>query len=100
MHARAIHNVLAQCRKIQKGGSNPNPRQITPWSHHTSPIITDCNHSCTPYPRLDLLGFWRVTETDQEVRLDSAIGMAPVNKLVFLTWLLWLLRSFIWVTLH
>ena len=32
MHARTIHDVLAQGRKVQKGGSNPpNPRQITKW---------------------------------------------------------------------
>jgi len=31
MHARAIYNVLTQGKTVQKGGSNPNPRQITPW---------------------------------------------------------------------
>jgi len=33
MHARTIHNVLAQGRTVQKSGSYPpNPRQITRWT--------------------------------------------------------------------
>ena len=32
MHERAIYNVLTQGRTVQKGGSNPNPWQITPCS--------------------------------------------------------------------
>ena len=57
--------------------------------HHTSAIITDCNRSTTLSLRLDLPGFWPGTKTIQEVAecglLRTVIGIAPVNKLVFLT---------------
>src|SRR6218665_3179643 len=63
--------------------------------HHTSAIITDCNRSTTLSPRLDLPGFPPDTETKREVwLLRTGFGIAVVNKLVSLTWLLWALRSF------
>src|SRR6218665_2165855 len=69
--------------------------------HHTSAIITDCNRSTTLFPWLDLPGFLSGTETKREVwLLRTGFGIAPVNKLVSLTWLLWALRSFRSFTLH
>ena len=69
--------------------------------HHTSAIITDCNRSTTLFPRLDLPGFWPGTERKREVwLLRTGFGIAPVNKLVSLTWLSWALRSFRCFTLH
>ena len=63
--------------------------------HHTSAIITDCHRSTTLSPRLDLSGFWPGTETKRVVwLLRTGFGIAPVIKLVSLTWLLWALRSF------
>src|SRR6218665_3953320 len=62
---------------------------------HTSAIITDCNRSTTLSPLLDLSGSRLGTETKQEVwLLRTGFGIAPVNKLVSLTWLFWALRSF------
>src|SRR6218665_434550 len=69
--------------------------------HHTSTIITDCNRSTTLFPWLDLPGFLPGTETKREVwLLRTGFGIAPVNKLISLTWLLWALRSFRSFTLH
>src|SRR6218665_22485 len=69
--------------------------------HHTSAIITDCNRSTTLSPRLDLPSFLPGTETKREVcLLRTGFGIAPVNKLVSLTWLLWALRSFRSFTLY
>ena len=69
--------------------------------HHTSAIITNCNRSTTLFPWLDLPGFWPGTETKREVwLLRTGFGIAPMNKLVSLTWLLWALRSFRSFTLH
>jgi len=51
--------------------------------------------------RLDLPGFWPGTETKWEVwLLRTGFDIAPVTKLVSLTWLLWALRSFRSFTLH
>src|SRR6218665_1591638 len=47
---------------------------------------------------IDLLS---ILETKREVWLwRTGFGIAPVNKLVSLTWLLWALRSFRSFTLH
>ena len=52
-------------------------------------------------PLPDLLEFWPGTETKWEIwLLRTWFGMAMVNKLVSLTWLLWVLRSFQGFTLH
>src|SRR6218665_148287 len=78
-------------------------------SHHamsgktlsTSAIITYSNRLPTLSPRLDLSGFLPRTEMKREVwLLRTGFGIAPVNKLVSLTWLLWALRSFRSFTLH
>ena len=72
-----------------------------PDSTPASIIITDCNHSPTLSPQLDLSGFWPGTEMKREVLLlHTWFGIAPVNKLVSLTWLLRALRSFWRFTLH
>src|SRR6218665_421089 len=50
---------------------------------------------------IDLSGFRPGTETKRKVwLLRTGFGIAPVNKLVSLTWLLWALRSFRSFTLH
>ena len=68
---------------------------------YTSAIITYSNRSTTLSPRLDLSGFWPGTETKREVwLLLTGFGIAPVNNLVSLTWLLWALRSFRSFTWH
>ena len=76
-------------------------RTILLLRHDTSATTTGYNRSPTLSPRLDLPGFWHGTETKREVSLlRTWFGIAPVNKLVFLTWLLWALRSFRRFTLH
>ena len=63
----------------------------------------DYDYNCSPKlsPRLDLPGFWPGIETKREVRLlQSWFGLAPVNKLVSLAWLLWALKRFWRLTLH
>ena len=77
------------------------PIPILLLRHDTSATTTGHNHSPTLSPRLDLPGFWPGTETKREVwLLQTWFGIAPVNKLVSLTWLLWALRSFRRFTLH
>ena len=69
--------------------------------HHTSVSIVVYNRSPMQFPRLDLPGFWHGTETKRNVwLLWTCFGIAPVNKLVSLTWILWALRSFQRFTLH
>src|SRR6218665_1784618 len=71
------------------------------YVRYTSVIITYSNRSTTLSSRLDLSGFCPGTETKREVwLLRTGSGIAPVNKLVSLTWLLWALRSFRSFTLH
>ena len=63
--------------------------------------MADCNRSPTLSPRLDFPGFWPGTKTKWEVwLLRTWFDIAPVNKLVSLTWLLWALRRFRIFTLH
>ena len=70
-------------------------RQMRLWLNTTQSIYRLLS------PRLDLPGFWPGTETKREVwLLRTGFGIAPVNKLVSLTWLLWVLRSFRSFTLH
>src|SRR6218665_22905 len=71
------------------------------YVRYTSVIITYSNRSTTLSSRLDLSGFCPGTETKREVwLLRTGSGIAPVNKLVSLTWLLGALRSFRSFTLH
>jgi len=67
--------------------------------HHTSTITTDSNRSPMLSPRHDLPGFWPCTEIKVWL-LQTWVGIAPANMLVFLTWLLWAVRSFRRFTLH
>ena len=58
-------------------------------------------HCPTLSPRLDLPGIWPDTETKWEVWLLRIwFDIAPVNKMVSLTWLLWVLRTFQSFTVH
>jgi len=78
-----------------------SPIPILLLRHDTSATTTGYNRSPTLSPRLDLPGFWPGTKTKREVwLLWTWFGITPVNKLVFLTWLLWALRSFRRFTLH
>jgi len=66
-----------------------------------SATTTACNRSPTLSPRLDIPAFLPSTKMKREVwLLRTWFGIAPVNKLVSLTWLLWVLRSFQRFTLH
>ena len=107
MHAFLISPILRSHSPLllsihnRKQNSLRYPIPVLLLHHHTSAIITDCNRSTTLSPRLDLPGFWSGTETKREVwLLRTGFGIAPVNKLVSLTWLLWALRSFRSFTLH
>jgi len=67
-------------------------RSLRDWEMHIRKSLS---------PRLDLPVFWPGAEARREVwLLQTWFGIALVNKLVSLTWLLWALRSFWWFTLR
>jgi len=71
------------------------PIPILLLRHDTSATTTGYNHSPTLSPRLDLPEFWPGPRKEMRIlALRTWFGLAPVNKLVSLTWLLWALRSF------
>jgi len=89
------HSPLQHSTHVWKQNSLRYPISVPLLHHHTSAIITDCNCSTMLSPWLDLPGFWPGTETKRDVWLfRTGFGVAPVNKLVSLTWLLWSLKSF------
>jgi len=90
---RIVKKPCMQNKRNQKKKLRPS---IQP-----SATTTSCNRSPTLSPRLDLPAFWPGTEMKWEVwLLRTWFGIAPVNNLVSLTWLLWALRSFQRFTLH
>src|SRR6218665_1516090 len=99
---RHVTLIIPNCHQLHNAIYEMQCNQILLLLHHdTSTIITYSNRSPTLSPRLDLSGFCPGTETKQEVwLLRTGFGIAPVNKLVSLTCLLWALRSFRSFTLH
>ena len=85
-HVVNCSNLSAQM--LNNSGSN----QWKPRLYKTRPKLVFL-HAPPGLP-----GFWPYTETISFLR--TWFGMAPVNKLVSLTWLLWTLRCFRRFTLH
>jgi len=85
--------------------SKPNslsfPIPIPLLRHHTSANTTDCKRNPTLSHLLYLTRFWRGTETKRNEKFGyCGLGIAPMNKLVPLTWLWWALSSYRIFTLH
>ena len=90
-----LHSPLLFSTHDWRPNSSICPIPILLLRHDTTAITTDCNRSPTLSPLLELTRFWPGTGTKREVWLLRIwFGLAPMNKLVSLTWLLWALRGF------
>ena len=90
-----LHSSLLHSTHDWRPDSESCPIPILLLRHHTSATTTDCNRSLKLSHRFDHPRFSSDTETKREVwLLRTWFGIASVNKLVSLTWNLWIAEKF------